>query len=137
LSFLNDLSGRRAAAQDVVAGDPVEDMDAMIVQQGGLGHGPFGAGAALLTLLERFGADFLDRFEAVAFGAIGIRKSGNDLVLGAIKSTLLSQRRPNFFADLAAAKKILVLKFSCLLINNRAAQKAQARSGFFFYLAWR
>jgi len=44
-------------------------MDTVVVQQGGLGHGAFGAGAALLTLLERFGADFLDRFEAMAFGA--------------------------------------------------------------------
>ena len=69
LVFLERLERRRAAAQDVVAGDPVEDMDTVVVQQGGLGHGAFGAGAALLTLLERFGADFLDRFEAVAFGA--------------------------------------------------------------------
>ena len=45
-------------------------MNAVVVQQGGLGHGPFGAGAAFLALLERFGADFLDRFEAVAFGAL-------------------------------------------------------------------
>ena len=70
LVFLKRFERRRAAAQDVVAGDTVEDMDAMVVQQGGLGHGPFGAGAALLALLERFGADFLDRFEAVAFGAL-------------------------------------------------------------------
>jgi len=70
LVFLKRFERRRAAAQNVVAGDTVEDMDAMVVQQGGLGHGPFGAGAALLALVERFGADFLDRFEAVAFGAL-------------------------------------------------------------------
>ena len=69
LVLLKRLERRWAAAQDVVAGDTVEDMDAMIVQQGGLGHGSFGAGAALLALVERFGADLLNSFEAVAFGA--------------------------------------------------------------------
>lgn len=70
LVFLERLERRRSAAQDVVAGDPVKDMNAVVVQQGGLGHGPFGAGAAHLTLLKWLGADFLDRFEAMAFGAL-------------------------------------------------------------------
>ena len=49
--FFEGFQRRWAAAQDIVAGDAVKDMDAVIVQQGGLGNGPFGAGAALLALL--------------------------------------------------------------------------------------
>ena len=44
LVFLKRLERRWAAAQGVVSGDPVKDMDAAVVQQGGLGHGPFGTG---------------------------------------------------------------------------------------------
>ena len=68
--FFERLQRRRAAAQDIVAGDAVEDMDAMVMQQGGLRHCPFGAGAALVALFERLVGDLLQRFEAVAVGAL-------------------------------------------------------------------
>ena len=69
LIFLKRLERRGPAAQDVVAGDPVKNMNAVVVQQGRLGHRPFGAGAAFFALLERLVGDLLECFEAVAFGA--------------------------------------------------------------------
>jgi len=70
LVFFEGFQGRWAATQDVVAGDAVEDMDAVVVQQCGLRHRPFGPSAALVALFERFVGDLLNRFEAMAFSAL-------------------------------------------------------------------
>ena len=49
-------------------------MHAVIVQQGRLGDRSFGAGATLVALFERFGGDFLERFEAMAVAALVLVK---------------------------------------------------------------
>ncbi len=68
--FLERFERRRAAPQGIVAGDPVENVNAAIVQQGGLRDGALCRSGAAIAPFERFSGDFLDRFEAVAFGAL-------------------------------------------------------------------
>ena len=70
LIFLKRLERGGAVAQCVVLGHAVKDVNAAVVQQGRLRDGAFGAGGADMAFLERLVGDFLDRFEAVAFGAL-------------------------------------------------------------------
>ena len=70
LVLFEGLERRWAAAQGVVAGDPVENMNAAVVQQGRLRDCPRRRGGAAVAAFERFSGDFLNRFEAVAIGAL-------------------------------------------------------------------
>jgi len=58
--FLERLEGRRAGAQGIVFGDPVEDMDTAVMEQGWLWDGALGGGGANVAALEGPVADFLD-----------------------------------------------------------------------------
>jgi hypothetical protein len=68
--FFEGLQRRGASAQRIVFGDPVEDMNAAIVQQGRLGNSPFNWSRAELAAFQRFVGDFLNRFESVTFFAL-------------------------------------------------------------------
>ena len=70
LVLLEGLERRRAATQGVVAGDPVEYVNAAVVQQGRLRDCPLRRAGAAVAAFERFSGHFLNRFEAVAFGAL-------------------------------------------------------------------
>jgi hypothetical protein len=63
------LEGGWTAAEGIVLGNTVEDVNATIVQQRGLGDRAPGDGGTDRALLQRPFADLLDRFEAVAFSA--------------------------------------------------------------------
>jgi hypothetical protein len=67
--FLERLERGRPAAQRVVLGDAVEDVNAAIMEQGGLGDGSARDGIADRALLQRFLADLLNGFEAMSAGA--------------------------------------------------------------------
>lgn len=68
--FLERLERRRPSAQGVVFCNTVEDMNAAIVEQGRLGDRALGRGGANIAASKRFITDLLNRFEAVAFGAL-------------------------------------------------------------------
>ena len=58
------------AAQGVILGDPVENMDAAVVEQRGLGNLTLGPRRADRTALQRFLVNILDGLEAMAPGAL-------------------------------------------------------------------
>lgn len=69
LVFLERLQRRRASAQRVVLGHAVKDMHAAVVEQGGLGDRALGRPGTNIAAAKRFVRDFLNRFEAMSFGA--------------------------------------------------------------------
>ena len=69
LIFLERLERRWPGAESVVFCDAVEDVNAAIVKQGGLGNRPPRDGGTDRTLFQGFFADLLYGFEAVAFSA--------------------------------------------------------------------
>ena len=69
LVLLKRFERRRPAAERIVFGHAVEDMDPAVMKQGRLGDGAAGASGANRALLQGLFADFLDCLEAVAFNA--------------------------------------------------------------------
>ena len=67
--LLQRLERGRPAAQGVILGDPVENMDAAVVEQRGLGNLTLGPRRADRTVLQRFLVNILDGLEAMAPGA--------------------------------------------------------------------
>ncbi len=76
--FLERLKRRRSAAQSVVFGDAVEDVNTAIVEEGGLRDRAPGAGGTDRALLQRSFADLLDSFEAMSFRAFVFVQGHND-----------------------------------------------------------
>ena len=67
--LLQRLERGRPAAQRVIIGDPVENMDAAVVEQRGLRNLTLRPRRADRTALQRFLMNILDRLEAMAPGA--------------------------------------------------------------------
>ena len=76
--FFERLERRWPAAESVVFGDAVEDVNAAIVEEGGLRDRALGAGGTERAFLQRFFCDLLDSFEAVAFRAFVFVKRHDD-----------------------------------------------------------
>jgi hypothetical protein len=123
--FLERLERRWAGAQRVVFGDAVEDVNAAVVQQGGLGDRASGRGGADLAAPKRFVGDFLQRFEAVSFAAFVFVKRHERFSCYHIDIAASTRRE-------LAAEKISWYKISCLLVNNFRVRKTQAPVWVFF-----